>query len=160
MSDPTLERIRRVFRLDPDVFDEVGADGAATGSALLVVFGAVALDSLGRGGLGGLLAGLSLGCLTWLVWMGSIHLLTVALGLGNDLSALFRALGFAAAPMALGLGAGLPLIGGLFCLAKWILTAAAFYFATRAVSKAEPAVSAGVCAAGLAVAWVVTSLVS
>ena len=51
MSDPTLERIGRVFRLEPDVFSEVSADGAATGTALIIVFGAVLLDSLCGGGL-------------------------------------------------------------------------------------------------------------
>ncbi len=153
MSDAVLDRLPRVARLEPEVFQEVGRDEGATGAALVVVLAAAFLAATGRGGgLDGILLGFAAHSLGWGLWLAAVHAGARSLGLDAGLAPQFRALGFAAAPFALGLFAGLPLLGGLVALAQWLATAAAGTVALRAVSRAEALPAAGVVLVGLALA--------
>lgn len=153
MATSLADRLARAAQLDPSLFEEVAQDDAASGAALAVVFGAALLEGLGRGGgVEGLLLGLAGACLRWGVWVCAIHLGASLLGLGRGLAPLFRALGFAAAPFALGLLEAAPLLGGVAWLAKWTLGFAAFSVATRRVQGGGLPTAALLCAVALAVA--------
>jgi hypothetical protein len=150
-----LERVLRVFNLEADLFGEVAADDAAVGQALLVVLGVGLAEGLGRGiaeGVSGLLGGIAESCLRWLIWSVSIHLAARGLGIQSEFGALFRALGFAAAPFALGAVDGIPWLGWPIWLAKWGLGVGAFVVAVRRVLAVETQRALVVCALGLAVA--------
>ena len=124
MTQGLSERVRRVFRMDAEVYGEAAADPALTGQALAVVLGAAFAEGLGRWLAGDLAAGLTGvidGGLRWMVWLVAIHAAARALGSESDLAALSRGLGFASAPFALGLFEQMPGLGGLFWLAKWAL---------------------------------------
>lgn len=154
-----LERVLRVFNLEADLFGEVAADDAAVGQALVVVLGVGLAEGVGRGfaeGLSGLLGGIAESCLRWGIWSASIHLAARGLGIPSDFGALFRALGFAAAPFALGAIDGMPWLGWPIWLAKWALGVAAFVVAVRRVLAVETARALGVCALGLAVALLIS----
>ena len=153
MSGSLAERLARAAQLDPALFEEVAGDEAAGGAALAVVFGAALLEGLGRGGgPDQVLLGVAGACLRWGVWVCAIHLGASLLGLGRGLAPLFRALGFAAAPFALGLLEVVPLLGGVAWLAKWVFGFAAFAVATRRVLQSEIPTAALLCAVALAVA--------
>ena len=91
----------------------------AAGPALLILFAAALATGLGRlpfEGLRGLLLG-SLGvCLCWVLWLGGIAFGLMAMGRPDPLGPLLRALGFAAAPFALGLLAQVTLRQSAFSL--------------------------------------------
>lgn len=161
MRESFPARLARVFRLDDEVYADVSADAPATGPALLVVLGAALLDGLGRSGDGGLealLLGVAIGCVRWGVWVAALHGVARGLGFRSDLASLFRALGFAAAPFALGAGELLPGIGGLFWLAKWGLVLGGFVIATRRTLEIETSTASGLVAGGFAAAWIVTRI--
>jgi hypothetical protein len=146
------ERLGRAARLDAALYAEVARDERATGPALLVALGALLLDALGNGPGGGALQELAVGAARFGLAVGAIHAGARLLGLGDALGPLFRALGFAALPLALGLLDGLPGLGPIFGLAKWLALLASFAFATRAALRCETAVAAGLAATGVAVA--------
>jgi hypothetical protein len=154
------ERLRRAARLDASLYAEVARQELATGSALALALGALVLDALG-GGLGAdALRALAVGAARFGLAVGAIHAGARLLGLGDGLGPLFRALGFAAAPLALGLLDGLPLLGGAILLAKWLATLAAFALATRAALRCEAVAAAALAAAGLAAAALLAQLVA
>lgn len=153
MYEDLFEKVARVFRLDAGVYSEVATDLRATGPALVVVFAAALLEALGQAGhagIEGLLEGFAMSCLRWGIWICAIHAGAVVLGLRSNLSALFRALGFAAAPFALGLGEMLPLLAGVFWIAKWVLVGWAFVAASRRVLGVETPTALGLCGVTLA----------
>jgi hypothetical protein len=155
MADSFGNRIVRVLSLESDVFGEVAADTQATGQAILVVIGVALAQGLGepRGsGSAGWLLGIADACLRWLLWSLSIHVAARGVGIASDLGALVRALGFASAPLALGVLAGLPWLGGLFWAAKWILAVSAFVLAVRRVLAVETGQAVVLCVVGLVVA--------
>jgi hypothetical protein len=153
VAETLPERLRRTARLEAAVFEEVARDEAVTGTALALALGAILLDALGGGGSAArVLLDVAFGAARFGLWVGAIHLGARALGLGDALGPLFRALGFAALPFALGLLSGLPLVGGLVEVAKWVLVLAAFTIATRAALRAELPTAAGLVAVGLGLA--------
>jgi hypothetical protein len=143
--------------LDSDVYGELAADTTATGPAILVVV-AVAL----AGGLGasvrssgrGLLVGLADGCLLWVLWMISIVVAARAMGIRMELGPLFRALGFASAPLALAALEPLPWLGAFFWVAKWVLGVSAFVLAVGRVLAVETGQAVVLCILGLGVALI------
>jgi len=153
VGEGLLERLARLARGDRSVLAEVARDENATGAALQVALGAAALDALGDGGgATGVLASVAENALGWGVAFLAIHGGAILLGLERRLAPLFRALGFAALPFALGLLAPLPLLGGLAVLAQWALTAVAFTLATAESLEAELPVAAGLAVVGLGLA--------
>ncbi len=67
---------------------------------------------------------------------------------------MFRALGFAAAPLALALLESLPWLGAFFWVAKWVLGVSAFVLAVGRVLAVETGQSVLLCVLGLGVALV------
>jgi len=140
VGDLLRERLARVARFDATVFEEVAADETATGSALIVLLGACALDALGSGGgLEGTLLGLAAAAFHMGLWILAIQVGARGLDLGGELAPLFRALGFAAAPLAVGLLRPLPLLGELAGVARWLLVLIAFSLAAGRVLRSEGA---------------------
>ncbi|MEN8181561.1 MAG: hypothetical protein ABFS46_03390 [Myxococcota bacterium] len=151
------ERLARVITLDSDVFGEVAADTHATGQAILVVMGVALAQGVGES-LGGsaaqLFVGIADGCLRWVLWTVSILAAARVLGIRGELGALFRALGFAAAPLALGAFQFLPWLGAFFWAAKWVLGASAFVLAVGRVLAVETGQAVALCGIGLLLAMV------
>lgn len=146
-------RLQRAARLEPALFEEVAGDSTATGAALAIALAAVTLEALGGGGGSArALHHLAEGAARFGLWVAAIHLGARALGLADALAPLFRALGFAALPFALGLFGDLPLVGGIAELAKWVLGIAAAAIATRVVLRCELLTALGLVAVALGVA--------
>jgi hypothetical protein len=143
------DRLTRVARLDSAVFEEVASDPRATGGAIGVLLVANALDGLGSGPrLEGALLALAGGVLRSALWIGAIHAGAMLLGLGSGFAPVFRALGFASAPLAIGVLAVVPGLGGLVFIAKWALCFAAFAVGTSRALEADgatPILLAAVC---------------
>jgi hypothetical protein len=109
-------RVQRAIRLEPGVYSEIGGDQKATGEALVVAIGASLISGLGSilpggaefgfgpwifGGVVGVPIGLAIG--TGILW-----LVSRLFGARGEYIHLFRGLGYASAPQALGF---VPLIG-------------------------------------------------
>jgi hypothetical protein len=123
--DPNVlvARVRRLAMLDTTVFDEVRMDRAATVPAIVVAVGSILLfgiggwlwwifngyDSSGLPSSGDIfvkstIIGTILGVLFWAAWVGITYvLLSQVFRARVDLNDLIRVMGFAAAPLALGL---------------------------------------------------------
>jgi hypothetical protein len=155
-----LGRVRRVLTLDASVYGEVAADTQSTGQAVLVVIAVAFAQGVGEGGGGGasrMLVGVAEGCLGWALWFVAIHIVARALGIASELGALFRAVGFAAAPFALGALRSLPVLGTLFWAAEWVLGVAVFVLAVRRVLALETYQALLVCLGGLVLAFVLAA---
>ena len=118
-----LERVKRVFNFETSVYSEVAGDGLATLEAIMVVV----LSSLLAGGFWNLtLIFFFTVPFALLITAVSAVLVSVAARLFNPdspgFAPWFRALGFAQAPLALGL---IPLLGSLVGLVYWIATSIA-----------------------------------
>jgi hypothetical protein len=147
------ERVVRVLRLDDSVFEEVAHDELATGSALIVLLGAAALDAAGSaGGLEGRLYALAATAAHAALWIVFIHFGARTLGLSDTFAPLFRAAAFAQAPLAVGLFDALPGVGSVVWIAKWALVFATTVLATSRALPEEGVTPAVLCAAALGVA--------
>jgi hypothetical protein len=113
-------------RFDVHVYEEVEADGSATGQAagvVAIVALCSAIGGIGAGAqaaIGGLLAAL----LGWLLWAGITYLIgDKLLGGTATWGELLRTLGFAQAPGVFFALAALPLVGWLIAIAVaiWLL---------------------------------------
>ena len=143
--------------LDSDVYGELAADTTATGPAILVVVAVALAGGLGASvsaSGGGLLVGLADGCLLWVLWMISIVVAARAMGIRMELGPLFRALGFASAPLALAALEPLPWLGAFFWVAKWVLGVSAFVLAVGRVLAVETGQAVVLCMLGLGVALI------
>ena len=101
-------RVARAFRGEPDVFSEVAADPNATRQAVLVLTGSLGLSAIWTTFL--LLAIIPLGLVAALINAGLVCLAARLFAADPPPYArLFRALGFASAPTAIGV---VPLLGG------------------------------------------------
>ena len=154
-GDTGEPRLLRVVTLDPAFFAEVSADAKATRGALYVLFGvalAAGIGHLPADGLSGLLGGGARWLVGWLVWLLTVHLGALALGHRSDLGRLFRALGYASVPFALGALEWFPVLGALLWLAKWGLGFLTFATGAREALGLENAPAALLVAAGLVLA--------
>ncbi len=152
-------RLQRAATLDGTVFAEVAADPHATGPALAVVLASACAEGIGRlpaAGLDGLLVGTAQGCLAWMLWLLGIQVSARVTGLASHLAPMFRALGFAALPFALGALESLPVLGVLVSLAKWALGLAAAVTALIQLLEVELGRALLLCVGGLAVAVVLS----
>ncbi len=114
MLQSVSSRLVRVLRLDHTVFREIAADEQATSQAALVALLAAALSAFG-GSPGEFLARLAVGFLvSWLLWATITRFLgSVLYQSATSVAPLARVLGYAVAPMALGV------FGALDCLGFW-----------------------------------------
>lgn len=123
-----IERMRGAAMLDVATYEEVEADGDATGQAAVVV-GLVAIanaiGAIGHGG-AGVLGGVIGAFVGWLVWAGVTWLIGTRLFGGTATwSELLRTLGFAQTPGILMALAFIPLLGWLVRIVVfiWMLVA-------------------------------------
>lgn len=115
-----FNRIMGVFRLSTPVFEEIEHDRSATGQAALVVAGVALLLGLGSGfttiaGAGSFvetfISTFLWAFIGWVLWSGVSYFVGTALFGGvADMGEMLRVIGFASAPLALGI---IPCIGGL-----------------------------------------------
>lgn len=171
-----MQRLRRLATLDTTVFDEVRGDSASTIPAVVV-----ALVSTLLFGIGGwlwwmfqdlpdsgdiFLKSVILGSLfsagLWIAWIGIAYvILTQMFRARADFQELLRVMGFAAAPLALGVLMFIPAIEFGLGLAVVALFFGTSVLATRAATDAAPGQVLVASAAGFAVwAIVLTLLVS
>jgi hypothetical protein len=157
-------RLTGAAMLDVRIYEEVEADRAAMGQAILVVVLSSlaagvgpALAQRGRGLLVGVAAAL-IGWLpwTWLTWLIGTRLLPGA-STSADWGELLRTTGFASAPGILRVLAVIPLLGWLvyFVVAVWMLVAYVI-----AVRQALDYASTWRAAAVSLLGWVVYALIS
>ena len=154
-DESETSRLVRAATCEPSLFAEVAADAGATRGALFVVFGvalAAGIGHLPAGGLAGLLSGSARWLVAWVAWLFAVHLGALALGRPSELSRLFRSLGYASVPFALGAFEWIPLLGALVWLAKWLIGFFAFTTAAREALKLENSTAALLCAVGLVLA--------
>ncbi|HZP56825.1 MAG TPA: YIP1 family protein [Dehalococcoidia bacterium] len=164
------QRMRRLAMLDTSVFDEVRTDTASTIPAIIVAIGATLL--FGIGGwlwwifadipdageifVKSLIIGSIISVVLWAVWLAIVYvILTQLFRARADVNELIRVMGFAAAPLALGV---LMFIPGLDYGIG--LTATAMFFGANviAVQTATDAPAGRVLAAN-AVGFLVWSIV-
>lgn len=154
--EPLADRLVRALSLDADVYAEVADREEDTGPALQVLLAACTLEAvsaLATGGWAGFLGELALSTALFALWVVAIFVLAPIAGRAVAFAPLFRALGLASAPLALGLFQTVPWVGGLFGLGKWIFTLATVVTATgRLVGRRDLRV-AGVVLGALAAAW-------
>lgn len=105
--EPIIGRLKRVLKLEAGVFQEIGADPAATVQAITVVVATALI-----GGLSVLIGPGDFGFGSWIlsglfsvvglaVGAGILYLLSRMFKAQGDYMSLFRSLGYAAAPQAL-----------------------------------------------------------
>jgi hypothetical protein len=114
--EPIIGRLKRALKLEAGVFQEIGADPAATVQAIIVVVAAALI-----GGLGALIGPGEFGFGSW-IFSGIFSVVGLAVGAGiiylvsrlfkaqGDYMSLFRSLGYASAPQALSI---IPIVGGI-----------------------------------------------
>lgn len=114
--EPIIGRLKRALKMETGVFQEIGADPAATVQAIIVVVAAALI-----GGLGVLIGPGDFGFGSWIlsgifsvvgltVGAGIIYLVSRMFKAQGDYMSLFRSLGYASAPQALSI---IPFIGGI-----------------------------------------------
>lgn len=123
-----VERAIGAARLDIPTYEEVEADREATGQAAVVVAVAAICSAIGSIGDGtsGMIGGLIVAIVSWLVWSGVTYLIgTMFFGGTADWGELLRTLGFAQAPGVFYILGIIPILGGLvkFAVMIWVLVA-------------------------------------
>lgn len=117
-----LENAIRAARLDLDFYNTVEEDASFTGQAALLVAIVSALTAIGFSVardtpfLRGVIVAVIGGLLAWVVWAGITAFIGKALGGTTDFGEMLRVLGYAQAPLALGL---IPFLG--FVSLVWAL---------------------------------------
>lgn len=117
-------RVQRAIRLEPGVYSEIGGDQKATGEALAVAIGASLISGLGsifpggaRFGFGGWLFGAVIGVPIGLaIGTGILWLISRLFAAQGEYINLFRGLGYASAPQALGLIPFIGIVGSIWSL--------------------------------------------
>lgn len=121
-----ISNVRRAVLLDASFYDDVACDAAMMGQAVFVVVLANVLGGVGSAFatqsnvIAGAGAGVATGIVGWFVWSGVAYLVGVrVLGGEADYPEILRVIGFAYAPLAIGV---IPWLG--FVGAAWVLFAA------------------------------------
>lgn len=154
-------RLVRAATCEPAFFAEVATDAGSTRGALHVVFGVALASGIGHlpaGGLPGFFLGGVRWLCAWVVCLLTVHLGALLLGRRSDLGRLFRCLGYASVPFALGALEWLPLLGALVWLAKWVFGFFTFRTGTREALELDDSWASLLCAGGLALAAVTLRL--
>ncbi len=145
--------VARLLRLDLSVFDEIRSDPSATPGALIVVATASVMAGIGswlwaiqwRGIAASevlyksLVIGSILQTLAWLIWVYFVfQVLARGYGARTDIFELIRTMGFAFAPVGLGILVSVPNFTMPFGVISLAGAASLTYFAIRSSSSAEP----------------------
>lgn len=133
-----IDRIVRAIRLDWTVFSEIAQDVNATKEAAIIVAIVTFLSALGSGAYAdnfivGFLVSWIVGILVgWLVWAVITYFVGTTLFKGETtIVEMLRVLGYASAPLLLGLLGFVPCVGWLFPIAGWVLALVAGILAVR-----------------------------
>jgi hypothetical protein len=165
-----MKRLQRLATLDTSVFDEVRTDTASTLPAIVVAAGATLLFGLG-GWLRYLfqdyhpdsgeffmksaIIGSVLSVILWAVWLGVTYvMLTQVFRARADVNELVRVMGFAAAPLALGILLFVPNLEYGIGLTSLVLFFGATQIAIQTATDAAPGRALVANAAGFAV-WAI-----
>jgi Yip1 domain len=153
------DRVKGVMFLDARTFEEIEADTAANGQALLVVVAASLAAGLGASihlGVIGLLRETIGALVGWVMWAGVTWVIGSKLlpepQTRTDMGELLRVIGFAYAPQLFGFFAFIPVLGGLVStvVACWLLAATIL-----AVRQALDYVSTLRAAAVVLIGWLI-----
>jgi hypothetical protein len=131
---PFIDRVIRAARLDAQLYEEVEADGAATGQAAVVVLVASVAAGIGLGGFGiGDVLLVAIGALIgWVIWAALTYFIGTRLlpepETQADVGQLMRTIGFASAPGVIRILAIVPgftwfvfAVSGLWMLAAMVI---------------------------------------
>ena len=135
-----VARFVGALRLDLDVYRTVGGDAGATGQAVRVVLLAGVCNGIAlsaRLGVAGVLAGVLVGLLGWVLWAACVALVGAVARLRARAAVLLRVLGFANAP-------GIFLAGGVVPqMATSIRILVALWLVAATVPAAQAAFDVG-----------------
>ena len=132
-----IERIVRAIRLDWTVFGEIAKDRDALKEAAIIVALVTFLSAVGTGiaarsfgaFLGDWILGIAVG---WIGWAIVTYFVGTALFKGEtDIPEMLRVLGYASAPILLGLLSFIPCVGPIFPAIGWVLALVAGVIAVR-----------------------------
>lgn len=148
-SSTLINDVRRAVTFDGSFYRQAAHDARYGQQALIIVIIVSALSGIGAF-LGNLLAGHFVGAFLGLVfgvvitivgyyvWAYVIHFVGAQFFQGQaSPPQLLRTLGYAYAPMALGLLTFIPCVGGLIGLAGWLWSLACGFFAVREVHRLD-----------------------
>ena len=140
------ERVKRVWRMDESVYEELAADVNAIPQDLLVVAVTSLVVGLGSFSFSGIFGGMAWAIFMWLTSSGLVWLVANALSDESiPYAGLLRGLGFAYAWFGLVLLGELPLLGWLIQLAALVLTVVSGVYAVRACMHVSTGKAAAVC---------------
>lgn len=155
--DGIIDRMIRAAKLDPELYEEVEADGGATVQAGVVV----AVSSLAGGigavslvGVTGLFLLTAAALLSWVVWATVIYVVGAKIlpepQTEADVPQLLRTLGFAATPGVIRIFGVVPVLGALAAIVSMLWTLAAMVIAVRqALDYQSTGRAVAVCVIGL-----------
>lgn len=166
-----VQRVRRIFMMDTTVFDEVRADRAATIPAVIVAVGSIFVFALGgwlwwlvngpdgdlAPGTGEMLLksviiGTVLASLLWVAWVAITYVtLNQLFHARVDVNELARVMGFAAAPLALGVLMLLPEVDFAVGLTAVVLFFGSTFLAVQSATDAPPGRALAATAGGFLV---------
>ena len=170
-----IDRMIRACTLDAQFYEEVEADTTATGQALAAVIIASVASGIGFGIAGvreegglwfiwGLLLGIAVALIGWLIWSLLVYWLGTTVFRGPETSSnygeVLRTVGFANSPRVLTFFAFIPFLGGLiaFVASVWILVASVI--AVRQALDFSTWRAIGTCVVGWIIYIVITFLVT
>lgn len=144
-----VDNVMRAVRFDATFYRQAANDERYSQQALTVVILVAALSGIGAflgnllggnilGALLGLVLGVVLGVAGYYVWVYAVHFVGAKFFQGSATAPqLQRTLGYAYAPMALGLLSFIPCVGGLVALAGSVWSLACGFFAVREVHQLD-----------------------
>jgi hypothetical protein len=133
-----IDRIVRAIRLDWTVFREIATDPNAMKEAAIIVVVVTFLSAIGSGisasnfFVGFLVSWAAEIIIGWIGWSILTYFVGTVLFKGKtDIGEMMRVLGYAKAPVLLGLFSFIPCVGWLIALAGWVLSLIAGVLAVR-----------------------------
>jgi hypothetical protein len=158
-----VDRIMRAIRLDWTVFREIAEDQAAMSQAAIIVAVVTFLSALGSGiasdnfFLTFVVSWILEIIVGWILWAVITYFIGTALFKGKtDVPEMMRVLGYAKAPVLLGLFQFIPCVGWLFALAGWLLSLVAGVIAVREAMEFDT----GNAIVTVLISWVVALVIN
>ncbi len=164
--DQIVQRLMRIFRFDETVWEEIEHDELADMEAAAVVVIAAFLSAVGsgiasRGFIGVFILSLLTGVLiSWLLWsFVTMFVGTRLFDAETDFREMARVLGYANAPMALGILSAIPCLGALIGLIAMVLSLVIGFLATREALDLPTGETIITIVIGWVIVFVVTMLI-
>ncbi|MFP3897665.1 MAG: YIP1 family protein [Anaerolineales bacterium] len=165
--DQLVQRLMRIARFDETVWEEIEYDESADMEAAAVVVIAAFLSAVGsaiaaRGFIGTFILSLLSGVLiSWLLWSAvTMFVGTRLFDAETDFREMARVLGYANAPMALGILNAIPCLGVLIGLIAMVLSLVIGFLATREALDLDTGKTIITIVIGWVIVLVVTMLIS